>query len=130
MSLRAQAEADLAVTLEAATDFGQPFTLTDPAGFSSVEQLYGAAGDIGQVIDPETGIAVSGRHATLTARMSTLTAAGYSALPEGIASTATPPWLVEFAGASTAAQKYKVKASLPDRTLGLVTLILEFWKGA
>ncbi len=129
MSLRVQAEADLAVTLEASGDFGEPFVLTDPAGFESATQLYGAVGDIGQVIDPDTGQAVSGRHATLTARIATLTAAGYTSLPEGIADASSPPWLAAFAGVSTVSQTYKVKASMPDRTLGVVTMVLEFWNG-
>ena len=126
MSLRAQAEADLAVTLEALTDFGEPFTLTDPSGFASATQLYGAVGDIGMLLDPDTGQAMSGRHATLTARISTLTAAGYTTLPEGKADAATKPWLADFAGVSTASQRYKVAQSFPDRTLGVVTMILVF----
>lgn len=130
MSLRAQAEADLAVTLEAQTDFGEPFTLTDPSGFASATQLYGATSDIGQVLDPDTGQAVSGRHATLVARESTLTAAGYTALPEGVADANSKPWLVDFAGVSTASQRYKVVQSFPDRTLGVVTLVLAFWNAA
>ena len=130
MSLRVQAEADLAVTLEASSDFGDPFTLTDPAGFASATQLYGRVGDIGQLVDPDTGQAVSGRHATLVARLATLTAAGYSDLPEGIADETSAPWLATFAGVSTPAQTYKVKTSFPDRSLGVVTMLLEFWNEA
>jgi len=130
MSLRVQAEADLAVTLEASTDFGEPFTLTDPSDFASATQLYGAVGDIGQVLDPDTGQAVSARHATLTARIATLTAAGYTTLPEGKADAGVKPWRVDFAGVSTASQRYKVVQSFPDRTLGVVTMILAFWNAA
>ena len=129
MSLRVQAEADLAVTLEAPGDFGEPFTLTDPADFESATQLYGTVGDIGFLIDPDTGQGVSGRHATLTLRISTILAAGYPGLPEGIADKALKPWLVEFAGIATPAQKFKVMQSFPDRTLGVVTMSLEFWNG-
>ena len=129
MSLRTQAEADLAVSLEASGDFGHPFTLTDPAGFASAEQLYGGVTDIGQVIDPELGIAVTGRHVMLLARISTLIDAGYTGLPEGIADEASAPWIAEFAPLSdpSTPQKYKVKSSAPDETIGVVRLILEFW---
>jgi len=127
MSLRTQAELDLATVLEASSDFGHPFTLTDPAGFSSGVQLYGATGDIGQLIDPETGQAVTGRHAALTVRMASLTANGYSSFPVSVADAAGLPWVVEFAGVSTAAQKYKVKQAWPDKTLGIITMVLELW---
>ena len=130
MSLRDQAEADLAVTLEPPGDFGTPFTLTQPDGFESATQLFGAANDIGQLIDPDTGQGVSGRHATLTARISTLANAGYTSLPEGIADSSSDPWIVEFAGLATGAQKYKVKETRPDRGLPVVTMVLEFWNEA
>jgi hypothetical protein len=130
MSLAAQAEADLATVLEAGQDFGVPFVLTDPAGFASAEQLRGGFSDIGQVFDPGTGAALSGRHATVTARMSTLAIAGYGALPEGVIDEAELPWLVDCAGPSTASQRYKVVQTFPDRTLGLIVLVLSFWNPA
>lgn len=123
MGLRAQAEVDLAATLEAPGDFGESFTLTDPLGFESASQLYGRTGDIGAEIDADTGQLVSGRLATLSARISTLLAAGYSGLPVNVANDLGQPWRVAFGGRS-----YKVKQSMPDRTLGVVTLVLEFWK--
>ena len=126
-----QAEADLAVTLESPGDFGQPFTLTDPAGFESATQLYGNPADIGQTIDPETGLPIAGRHVSMSVRISTLTAAGYaSPLPVGIADALLKPWRVTFVGTSTGSQRYKVASSMPDRKLGLVTLILEAWNEA
>lgn len=130
MGLRAQAEADLSTTLEAPEGFGDPFTLTDPGGFASATQLYGRTADIGATIDVDTGQPVTGRQATLTARISTLLAAGYSGLPVAVAGATGRPWLVSFAGPSSPAQLYKVKESRPDRALGVVTLILEFWKAA
>ena len=132
MSLRAQAEADLAVSLEASGDFGHPFTLTDPSGFASAEQLYGGVTDIGQVIDPELGIPVTGRHVMLLARISTLIDAGYTGLPESIPDEASAPWIAEFAPLSNPAalQKYKVKSTAPDQTIGVVRMILEFWVAA
>lgn len=129
MSLLVQAEADLAVTLEAPGDFGNPVTVTDPDGFQGTEQLHGRTTDIGQLIDPDTGQGVSGRHASCTLRMASLTAAGFTSLPVGIADATGKPWLVAFAGVSTPLQTYKVSQSRPDRALGVVVMILEAWNG-
>lgn len=127
MSLRTQAEADLESTLEASQDFGLPIVLTDPTGNVS-SGLTAAAGDIGATIDPDTGIPVSGRRALLTVRIQTLTDQGFTTLPEGIQAATGSPWTVAFAGPSSGTQLYKVKRSMPDRTLGVVTMDLEFWR--
>ena len=116
MSLRAQAEADLQSTFETDSGFGVPVTVTDPDGFTGTEQLYGNTGDIGEVIDPDLGIAVSGRLAHVTLRLSSLMAAGFTDMPRGIAEASVKPWIVSFAGPSTPALTYKVKSSRPDRT--------------
>ena len=133
MSLRTQAEADLAVTLEASGDFGFPFQITDPAGLSSpvlgnAAVLHGQSGDIGVALDPDTGIAVSGRTAHLAVRISSLVTAGFTDIPHGIADVTADPWLVNFADLAGNVQQWKVKRSEPDRTLGIVTLIITFWK--
>ncbi len=129
MSLRTQAEADLASTLEAPGDFGFPFTLTAPDGTTSPD-LLGQTGDIGTLIDPDTGLAVSGRHAHLTVRISSLVAAGFTDLPRGIADLTSDPWVVTFDDLAANTQLWKVEQSMPDRTLGVVAMVLEFWKAA
>ena len=130
MSLRVQAEQDLAATLEASGDFGWGFTLTDPQGFTNegVNPLFGQSGDIGTVIDPNTGMAVSGRLAHLAMRIESLRCAGFTGLPEGIADPSSKPWLVAFEDLSLAAHAFKVRASMPDRTLGIVTVTLSFYE--
>ena len=130
MSLRVQAEADLAVTVEAPGDFGLVFTLTDPAGFTSVTPLYGSSADVGVTVDPDTGLAVSARRATLTARRSSIEAAGYASLPEGTADGAVKPWIVNFAGPGSPTRAYIVKRSWPDRALGVLTMTLELYRVA
>lgn len=131
MSLRAQAETDLASTLEAIGDFGLAFTITDPAGLTS-SALVGQSGDIAALIDPDTGQAVTGRLAHLVVRISSFLTdpAGFTDLPVGIADQNTLPWVVSFLGVSTPAFLWKVKHSRPDRTLGIVTLVLEFYEVA
>ena len=94
MSLRELAEADLAITLENPDDFGWPISITDPTGSTS-SGLFGQSGDIHQVIDPDTGQAVSGRLAHVSLRISSvLTQLG--ALPKAINDATKRPWLVVF----------------------------------
>ena len=125
MNLRALAESDLGFIVEdGATGFGWPITLTDPSGFSSPDPLTGLSDDIAQVIDPDTGQAVSGRLASIALRISTLYAQGY-ALPQGIADASVKPWIVEFDDINGLPYKFKVQQSNPDRALGIVTCLLE-----
>jgi hypothetical protein len=123
MGLRDLAEADLGRILEdAETGFGYPITLTDPSG--TVLRLVGFSNDIAQVIDPDTGQIVSGRSASVALRVSTIIAAGLD-LPRGIANSSSKPWVVEFDDLLGTPHKFKVFQSNPDRTIGMVTLILE-----
>lgn len=125
MNLRALAESDLGLIVEdGATGFGWPITLTDPSGFSSSGPLTGLSDDIAQVIDPDTGQAVSGRLASIALRISTLYAQGY-ALPQGTADASVKPWIVEFDDVNGLPYKFKVQQSNPDRALGVVTCLLE-----
>jgi hypothetical protein len=123
MRLRDLAEADLGRILEdAETGFGYPITLTDPLG--KVLRLVGFSNDIAQVIDPDTGQIVSGRSASVALRVSTIIAAGLD-LPRGIANSSSKPWVVEFDDLLGTPHKFKVFQSNPDRTIGMITLILE-----
>ncbi|MCK5606556.1 hypothetical protein KAR91_31930 [Candidatus Pacearchaeota archaeon] len=125
-SLREAAEADLAIILEdGTTGFGWPITVTDPSG--TVGNLTGFSNDIAEVIDPDTGQAVSGRIASVALRISSLTAAGLG-LPEGIADTASKPWQVSFDDINGSPFAFKVQKSNPDRALGIVTCTLELYK--
>lgn len=131
MSLRTLAENDLAIMMEDANcSFGWSVVLTDPSGFASVEPLTALTQDIAVDIDPDTGVAVSGRTASATFRISTLTTAGYTGLPVGIADGALKPWVVTFNDINGASFTYKVAESLPDRTVGVVVTLLELYEGA
>lgn len=126
MNLRQLAEADLGGILEdSATGFGWSISLTDPAG--TVAALTGFSDDIAQLIDPETGQAVSGRLASVALRISSITLAGLG-LPRGIADSTVKPWLVSFNDINGNAYTFKVMQSNPDRALGLVTLVLEAYR--
>ena len=127
MGLRETAEADLGLILEdSSTGFGWPITVTDPAG--KAESLVGFSGDIAQAIDPDTGQAVSGRLAMVSLRISSLLAAGFTDIPQGVASTTSKPWLITFDDINGNSFTFKVQQSNPDRTLGLVKCILELWQ--
>ncbi len=125
MSLRTTAEADLGKILEDEKGFTWDITVTNPAGLT--KPLKGFSNDIAQIIDPDTGIAVSGRLASVAIRIALLTAAGLT-LPVGIADAASKPWIVEFNDINGNPYKFKVSQSDPDRALGLVVCLLELYK--
>jgi len=127
MGLRAQAEQDLAFIVENTADFGWPITIKSPAGVSA--NLTGISNDIALAIDPQTGVPVSGRTATISLRMSSLVAANI-ALPYGVFDGAIKPFLVTFSDINGNSLTFKIKSADPDRTLGLVTCGLEFWRAA
>jgi len=127
MGLRAIAEADLGAILEdSVAGFGFPITVTDPAGTAAA--LTGFSDDIAQIIDPDTGQAVSGRLASAVIRISSIVAAfPSSGLPEGIADASLKPWIVEFNDINGNPFKFKVAQSNPDRALGVISLLLELY---
>lgn len=126
MSLRAQAEQDLGVILEDGVyGFGWPITVTDPDGVFGT--LTGFSDDISQLIDPDTGEAVSGRLASAVVRISSLVSKGLG-LPVAIADASRKPWIVQFDDINGNAFTFKVQQSNPDRALGIVSMLLEVYK--
>lgn len=124
--LREIAEADLGTILEDSVyGFGYSITVTDPLG--EVKTLTGFSNDIAQVIDPDTGEAVSGRFASVALRISSLTAVGL-AIPVNIADSKSKPWLIQFNDINGNAFKFKVSKSDPDRAIGIVICILELYQ--
>lgn len=126
MGLREQAEADLAFILEdSVSGFGYPITLTDPSG--KTDTFTGFSDDIAQVIDPDTGQAVSGRLASAALRISTLYNKGFT-LPKGIADTGSKPWILQFDDINGLPYTFKVSESNPDRAAGVVVCLLEAYR--
>jgi hypothetical protein len=124
MGLREIAEQDLGAIIEDDVHgFGWTISVTDPAGVN-VPDLVGFSDDIAQLIDPDTGQAVSGRLASCALRISSLVAAGLG-LPQGVADAGIKPWLVAFLDINGNAYTFKVAQSNPDRALGIVTCVLE-----
>lgn len=125
MGLRSIAETDLGIILEDDMyGFGWPITITNPDGL--VKPLIGFSNDISQIIDPDTGQAVSGRLASVALRIGALTAVGLT-LPVSIAESTSKPWLIQFDDINGNPFTFKVSQSNPDRALGIVTCILELY---
>jgi hypothetical protein len=127
MGLRQIAETDLGKILEDNTHgFGWSITMTNPAG-TIVSGLIGYSNDISQIIDPDTGQAVSGRSASISIRIGLLTSNGLG-LPVGISDATIKPWLVSFDDINGNTFTFKVLKSDPDRALGLVVCLLELYQ--
>lgn len=120
MNLREQAELDLGFILSDPDGMSWPITLTDPAGAET--PLLGFSNDIMQSIDPQTGAVVTGNIASIALRMSEITG-----VPIGVSNTSSRPWVVEFSDIGGTQRKYRIVQSFPDRSLGLVTCILEVY---
>lgn len=126
MSLRLVAAQDLGAILEdGVLGFGWPIKITDPSG--TFGTFTGFSDDIAQLIDPDTGQAVSGRLISAALRISALTAKGLG-LPVGIADRSSKPWVVEFDDIDGNPYTFKVSSSSPDRALGIVTCTLELYE--
>ena len=126
MGLRELAEADNRIILnDGAFGFGYSISLENPAG--TVKPLTGFSNDISQVIDPDTGVSVSGRLATAALNINDIIDAGLE-LPKGIADAGSKPWLIRFDDINGNAHTFKVSKSDPDRTLGMLICTLEFYK--
>ena len=127
MNLRVVAEADLNGILEDdVTGFGYPITITDPDGLS--KPLKGFSNDISFSIDPDTGLAVSSRTASVALRISSLVSAGFATLPEAIQDETRKPWLVQFNDINGNPFTFKVQEGHPDRGLGIITCTLEIYR--
>lgn len=128
MGIRTLAELDLGHILEDSfAGAGWPITLVAPSGASAA--LVGFSADISQLIDPDTGQTVSGRLATIALRISSITTAlpGLD-LPYGIAENNSAPWRVTFANIGGASFTFKVVKSMPDRTVGVLSCVLEAYR--
>lgn len=127
MGVRETAKADAKSILNDDTlGFGWPITLTDPD--KNTATLTGFSNDVAEVIDPDTGMIVSGRVASVALVISDITDAGLTGMPEAIADSKAKPWLVAFDDINGNAFTFKVKRSNPDRALGIITCVLEAYE--
>lgn len=129
MGLREIAEQDLSFIMEdRQTGWAWDITLTSPEGLTA--PLRGLSNDISLAVDPDTGMLISGRTATATLRISSIRAAGFAENPRNISDLNRKPWIVGFKDINNVPCLFKVMKSNPDRTVGVVSLILEAYKQA
>lgn len=92
-----------------------------PDGTESDPPLRGFSTDISQLVDPETGIAISGRSASLTLHMRDVLDV-FAELPRRIEGRADTPWRVRVADILGHTGEFVVIKSDPDRALGYLVL--------
>ena len=112
MGIRELGESDLGETLEG--DEASSFTLIDHMG--NVFPIKGTLGDIGYLLDVETGLPVAGRTITAAYRIKTL-----------LEKTAVAPgkgWKVKAIGLDKKEYELFVVNYEPDRTLGVARIKL------
>lgn len=102
--------------------FAWPLVVTDPDGTSA--RLSGFSTDIADLIDPETGMGVSGRQAEVTISMQSLKCVGMEH-PTYIASGEGKPWTIKFDDSEGSPWTFKVMRAAPDRMTGVVLCYLE-----
>lgn len=122
MGVRQELRRDVHRILTDVEGFAWPLVVTDPDGRSA--RLQGFSTDVSDLIDMETGQAVSGRQAEVTISMDSLACAGM-AHPAGVPDTAGKPWVIAFEDAVGGLWTFKVMRSAPDRTAGLILCHLE-----
>jgi hypothetical protein len=126
MGLREIAEADNGNILrDDVTGFGFSIILTDPTG--AFANLTGFTNDIAQVIDPDTGQAVSGRSASCAIHIQDILDEGLT-LPQAIADSGSKPWIVTFNEINGQTHTFKISQSNPDRAVGMLICVLELYK--
>lgn len=126
MSLRHTAAIDCGLILEDTLGFAYDICITDPSGTSA--KLLGFSNDVSEIIDPDTGEAVSGRTATIAIRIELLSCKGMG-IPENVSEADKKPWVVVFDDINGNPFTFKVFDSKPDRSLGLVVCHLESYNG-
>lgn len=122
MGLLETAAADLqAILADAGGGFAVPIQIVAPDGRTVT--INGQATDIGLSIDPETGMAVSGRKASVALPIRALNAAGIGQ-PCGVSGRSANPWRVKLTLPTGGEQTFKVSSSAPDK-LGCLICFLE-----
>lgn len=121
MSLRERARADLERITTNTAHFGWPIVVKSPDG--QERAVVGLSGDIGQTIDPNTGLHITGRRAYVSISMGQLEG---MTPPRGFLEG--PPWLVRFDSVMGQPRTYRVLECLPDEAIGVFTCTLESYR--
>lgn len=122
VGLREVARQDARRILGDADGFAWPLTVTDPDGRKGC--INGFSSDVGELIDAQTGVAISGRQVEVTLHVDDLNRLGFGH-PEYIASEEGKPWLIEFPDIEGTPGAFKVMRTAPDLTTGVILCFLE-----
>jgi hypothetical protein len=123
VNLRELAALDhIAILTDGAEGFGWPIIVTNPDGV--VASTTGFTSDVGEIIDPQSGLEVMGRRVTVQVLPGPLVTAGLG-VPAIVADSKSKPWLMRFADAHGRGRTYKVITVAPDGVLGSLRCGLE-----
>lgn len=106
--------------------FGVPVALISPDG--NAQPLSGLTTDISSYLDPETGVLVAGRVASVTFANNAIREAGFSEMPVAVADSNKRPWVVCFRDPEGIPYLFKVVKAMPDRAISGIVLELEVYK--
>ncbi len=123
MGLRQLANRDLNhILTDDQCGFAWAIVITSPRGQRF--ERNGLSTDIAELIDPDTGQAVSGRLVSVALPMTQLP----TDLPEGVHDSKLRPWRVQFDDIRGQSEQFAVRESNPDRSIGCQILILELYR--
>ena len=124
MSLLAKAAADVRSILnDVAGGVAVPITIVPPTHDSVI--VNGFQTDVGLSTDPDTGVMVAQRKASIAISQADLLAAGID-IPEGVPDDDRTPWLVRWTPPTGEQQTMKVVNVLPDKLGCLVLTCVSF----
>lgn len=122
MTLLDQAALDLRAIIADPAGFGVPVTVIDPDGKSAT--ITGLQNDVSLSIDPQTGVMVSGRRASVALSIQALADADLGE-PRAVSDAANrKPWRISFTTPTGKLITMKVADALPDE-LGCIVCMLE-----
>jgi len=123
MSLRTLAEMDLGFILsDDVGGFATAIIIIDPMGMEF--PFKGLSKDISQTIDPDTGLLVAGKTASVSVRLRDVQAA-FLEIPRRITDEASKLWRVVYTDIIGIQRVYTIRYSMPDNELGNLVLVLE-----
>lgn len=114
-----------AILNDTRTGSGVPIVITPPG--QAARALTGWSNDIGLLVDPDTGQAISGRVATVAVHIADLAAEGLP-IPEAEHRQDAKPWSLSFKDEQDNDYTFRIAETHPDRTMGIVTFTVDSYR--
>lgn len=126
MNIRDLAALDhAAIVTDVAGGFAIPILVTNPEGVELA--MAGFTTDVGEVVDPQSGMLIDGRRVSVQILTAPLIAAGMGE-PRAVSDGSRKPWLVRFANVHGEQRTYKIFEVKPEDVLGSHKCLLEAWE--